>query len=372
MTHRMPGVAVAVPVNNEVELIGPCLLSLDAAACGHGVDVLLLLNNCTDDTAAVVRGMSPGLSCRVHVVEQDFPPGLANAGQARRLAMVYAAALAGPDGVLMTTDADSRVAEDWIAANLRALATGADAVAGRIEIDPREALLIPAALHDDDARECAYDALLDEIAWLLDPDPADPWPRHTRESGASIAVTVSAWHSAGGIPAMASGEDRAFFAALRAIDARIRHAPEPVVTVSARLWGRARGGMAETIRRRMVAPDPFIDDRLEPVADAVRRATLRHGLRRYFLGAPAPSLSVLAAALGLPEQVLRSALDGSVFGAGWSMVEAASPVLVRRRVAAADLAEQTRQALGMRGRLLASAAPADRGGSPVLADAATD
>jgi hypothetical protein len=39
MTHRAPGVAVAVPVNNEVELIGPCLLSLDAAAWGHGVDV---------------------------------------------------------------------------------------------------------------------------------------------------------------------------------------------------------------------------------------------------------------------------------------------------------------------------------------------
>jgi hypothetical protein len=95
-------------------------------------------------------------------------------------------------------------------------------------------------------------------------------------------------------------------------------------------------------------------------------------LRRYFLGAPAPSLSVLADALALPEQVLRAALDGSAFGAGWSMVEAASPVLVRRRVAAADLAEQTRQALAWRGKLLASAASEDRGGSPVLADAATD
>ena len=30
---------------------------------------------------------------------------------------------------------------------------------------------IPARLHEDDARECAYDALCDEIHAILDPDP---------------------------------------------------------------------------------------------------------------------------------------------------------------------------------------------------------
>ena len=64
------------------------------------------------------------------------------------------------------------------------------------------------------------------------------------------------------------------------------------------------------------------------------------------------------------------ALDAPAFGASWAMVEAASPVLIRRRVAAASLADQTRQATAMRDRLLASAVTEDRGDSLVLAVAA--
>src|SRR6185437_9299152 len=87
-------------------------------------------------------------------------------------------------GVLLTTDADGRVAPDWIAANLAAIRDGAEAVAGRAEIDPVEAKAIPAHLHADDALECAYADRLDEIDWLVDPDrrpagagTASPAPR---------------------------------------------------------------------------------------------------------------------------------------------------------------------------------------------------
>jgi hypothetical protein len=44
------------------------------------------------------------------------------------------------------------------------------------------------------------------------------------------------------MPATPFGEDRAFFDALRRIDARIRHAPGARVVVSARIVGRAPGG----------------------------------------------------------------------------------------------------------------------------------
>jgi hypothetical protein len=348
---RWPDAVIGIPVKNEAGLIGDCLQAVDTASRGLRVAVLLLLNNCADGTAHAVRALS--LACAVHIVEHDFPPALAGAGRARRLAMQHAARLAGPDTALMTTDADGRVAPDWIAANLRALAAGADAVCGRIEIDPVEALVIPPALHDDDAQECEYDRLLDEIAWLLDPDPYDPWSRHTQESGATLAVTKAAFERCGGIPDMASGEDRGFVAALRRIDARVRHAPEPLVIVSARLWGRAPGGMAETIRRRMRSPDPFIDDRLEPATDAARRATLRNGLRRHHGRLPAPPLAALATALDLPVQAIAAALGEPAFGAAWNTIEAASPVLVRRLVATADLARQTVLARGIRNRLVA-------------------
>jgi hypothetical protein len=155
------------------------------------------------------------------------------------------------------------------------LRRGADAIAGRIEIDPVEAVLIPSRLHEDDARECAYADLLDQIDAAINPELSDPLPRHTEHSGASIAVTLSTYRRAGGIPPLALGEDRAFFAALRRIDARIRHAPEVRVMVSGRTMGRAAGGMADTIRRRMINPDETLDDRLEPALDALRRAELR-------------------------------------------------------------------------------------------------
>ena len=77
------------------------------------------------------------------------------------------------------------------------------------------------------------------------------------------------------MPPIPLGEDRAFFAALRRIDARIRHAPEVRVTVSARTNGRATGGMADTIRRRLEKPDEMLDENLEPAVNATRRAELR-------------------------------------------------------------------------------------------------
>ena len=103
--------------------------------------------------------------------------------------MDIAAGWLRPGGFLLISDADGRVSPNWLAANLAALRAGADAIAGRAELDPADAGQIPARLHEDDARECAYDQLLDQTHALLDPDPFDPWLRHTEHSGASLAVT---------------------------------------------------------------------------------------------------------------------------------------------------------------------------------------
>jgi hypothetical protein len=237
---------------------------------------------------------------------------------------------------LLTTDADSRVPPDWIANNLRHIDAGADAVAGRAVIDPQDALLIPQKLHDDDALECAYGELLDEIAALLDPQSWDPWPRHAEHSGASIAVTWDAYRRAGGMPATALGEDRRFFRNLTRLDARIRHAMDVAVIVSGRIHGRAAGGMAETIRRRLGRPDSWLDERLEPPADAARRAKLRRGLRTAWAKADDASatLQPLAAALSLSTAQLRGAMASPAFGVVWEQIEAISPRLARRRVPA--------------------------------------
>ena len=328
---------VAIPVRDEEERIVPCLAALAdqrGAACDA---VVLLLNNCTDRTADVVRARMRTLPFTVRLEERHFPPELAHAGTARSAAMAVAAAEAGPEGLLLTTDADGTVAPSWIANTLASVARGAEVVCGRAVLHPEEAALIPRHLHDDDAVECRYGTLLDEIHHRLDPDAADPWPRHTEHSGASIAVTVEAWARAGGVPASPTGEDRAFLRALRRVDARVRHAPDVLVGVSGRIVGRAPGGMAETIARRMVEQDPFVDASLEPVATCVLRAELRAELRRLHGDPGRMGLAAFAARAGVDEVAIRAHLALPFFGAAWDAVEALSPRLAPAQVARAGL-----------------------------------
>jgi hypothetical protein len=105
----------------------------------------------------------------------------------------------------------------------------------------------------------------------------------------------------GGIPAVVSGDDRAFVEALWRIDARIRHDPAIEVTVSGRIVGRARSGMADTIRRRIVRQDEFADESLEPAEFALLRYSLRRRARAAWLaGSVDPTLAVeLAIGLSL-------------------------------------------------------------------------
>ncbi len=319
---------VAIPVRDEAERIGACLDALDAQVGAQLGAIVLLVNNTTDATVAIARSVPLRPGTALHVLERTLPPDQASAGHARQLAMQAAAMLAGPSGLLLTSDADGQVDPDWLAATLAAIADGADAVAGWVDLHPIEWGQIPARLHEDDARECAYDALLDTIHARLDPDPADPAPRHTQNSGASIAVTAEAYRRCGGVPSIPSGEDRALIAALRRVDARVRHAPEVHVTVSGRTLGRSKGGMADTIRRRMTQPDPFIDDRLEPAAACARRARSRAALRAAY-GDPGRDLRPLARALELEPATLARHLAAPYFGQAWDAVERVAPALAR-------------------------------------------
>jgi Glycosyl transferase family 2 len=337
----LPRTVVAIPAKNEAERIGACLFAL-AGLTVKPAAVVVLANNCTDGTVQVARALSAGMPYQLLIDVHTFPPPSANAGSARRMAAQHAADLAGGNGVVLTTDADAVVAGNWIERNLLALSAGADLVCGRVTLARTEAALIPSHLHADDALECELTELLDRIADRLDPDPADPWPRHTETAGASLAVTVAAFDRVGGIPALAFGEDRAFVQALASMDASIRHDPTVAVTVSGRTVGRASGGMADTIRRRIQRQDEFTDCNLEPATDAYRRIDFR---RRVRMAWQKPSRmraisTELAADLGIAAPTLQLMLRQRHFGAAWAAVQAASPFLVRRRVRFTDLPGQ--------------------------------
>jgi len=339
---------VAIPVRNEAERIAACLESL-AAQQGigeSGIGVLLFLNNCTDGTAHVVAALRPSLRIPVRVVERTFVG--AHAGWARREAMEAAADWLDEgepfDGLLLTTDADSRVPADWIVRNLQAIAKGVDAVAGRIALDADDAARLPAALHVRGGLEGGYEARLIALEAVIDPIPHDPWPRHWTTSGATLAVRLATYRQVGGMPPLAVGEDKAFVSSLLSSDARVRHDPDILVTTSGRLDGRAPGGAADTMKLRCEVPESPCDPRLEPLPRAVFRYAWRRRLRRLQATGRLARTPFWAPWLGIRAEDARIIAGLPTLGAILAAVEAASPRLGYRPLRPRELARHTRLA----------------------------
>jgi hypothetical protein len=340
-------IVVAIPVKNEEAHIGACLESLCNQTKAFD-RLVLLLNNCTDASRDICHGFQSGYQ-GIEIHERTLQGPLASAGEARRLALQLAA-VAGRESVILTTDADAVPARSWIEKNVMAIQAGAQVVCGKAEIHPQDAETIPCLLREDDERETFLLSILDEITAMMNPDPFDPWPRHQQQSGASIALQCNVLHLAGGPPQVANCEDRVLIERLRLIDARIRHAPDITVHVSGRLEGRAPGGMAETIKRRMIRQDELTDAKLEPAIDAFRRAGAQARLRAVRQGRR--SGNALARDLLIGHAEMHGILQAGFHGHAWARLQAASPVLQRRRVAFVDLPREIRIALGLRERLL--------------------
>ena len=345
-----PGFVVAIPVRNEEERLPACLRALarqrDRLARPISptlVRIVVFANNCTDHSASLARKLGGGLSLDVRVVEGRLPPATAHAGAARRAAMDLAEAWLAEaderDGVILTTDADSQVAPNWVAENLAAFEAGAEAVLGRIDLD-EDGKLLPAALHRRGELEDAYEQLLTELSWLLDPLEHDPWPRHATISGASLGISRTAYCRVGRLPRVALGEDKALIALLSREDARIRYSPTIHVITSGRTNGRAPGGVADTLAIRSKEPEAFCDDALEPFRTALARAAWRGRLRRLYGAERLAHDQDWAAKLGISPREVNDILQESAFGAAWSAIEDRSPQFARRLLRPAELPEQ--------------------------------
>lgn len=342
-----PRAIVAIPVRDEAERIGACL---HAIAAQTGIEpgeagIVLFVNNTRDGTVDAVREIAPRLAFPLRLFERDSPD--ANAGWARRHAMDAAAAWleeAGGDGAILTTDADSRVPSHWIAHILAAIASGADAVAGQIALDPADQAALPAALRARGMLEETYERLLTELDARIDPQRTDPWPRHWTQSGASLAVTLAAYRRVDGMPAIALGDDRAFVSRLRAANLVVRHDPRIVVATSGRLAGRAAGGVADTMRIRIEQPDCACDGRLEPLHRALDRYRWHRRLRDLAAAGFLPETERWASPLGLrPDDAARLLATGRI-GEVIEGVDAASPRLRSPTLRPSELPLQIRLA----------------------------
>ena len=122
---------------------------------------------------------------------------------------------------IATTDADSRVPQDWLSVQLEAHDAGADLWAGRVRVDEESAVV---------RRWKAIYA-------------AEPSPIH----GANLGFSGSLYEQIGGFRSLRSGEDRDLLRRATAAGFQIAFGHRATVVTSARLRGRAPGGFASVL-----------------------------------------------------------------------------------------------------------------------------
>jgi len=330
-SHRLDAV-VAIPARNEASRIGRCLDGLERQDTLRRFGLLVLVNGSSDDTYAEVvararRQAAPPLM----VVEAELPPDRCDAGAARCVAMHLAGrCLPDGSGAIFATDADSVPPPRWIAEYSALIHAGYDAVAGLARLLPEDMEDIPRSLLQRRMSEDRYEACLDALEAWLDPVAHNPWPRHYQACGANFAMSAAAMRMVGDVPWPACGEDKSLVHWLEMRDGRVRHDTVQQVLTSGRLFGRARGGMADTMRKRILEPDSPCDERLESVEHACFRARTRRLLRDCHAGhRGAEPLEALAARVHLTTRTLHAALRTGGFGAAWRVIESNSPRLAR-------------------------------------------
>ncbi|HWF72929.1 MAG TPA: glucosyl-3-phosphoglycerate synthase [Solirubrobacteraceae bacterium] len=235
---------VVVPARDEQERIGDCLRALaEQREVEPGAfEVVLVLDHCADDTRArALEAAAEWPSLPLSVLESDRP----GAGHARRVGMDFACerllAAGRPDGLIASTDADSRVAPDWLVTQLVLASEGARAIGGWIELDPREAsALAPAVLEERGIQAGLRLARVRARA-------SGAASGHHHFSGASLAVTAQTYLEVGGLPCGEALEDEAFERALEDRGIHILRTSRVHVTTSARTDGRASRGLARDL-----------------------------------------------------------------------------------------------------------------------------
>jgi GT2 family glycosyltransferase len=256
--HRALRASIIIPAKDEAASLPATLAALAAQVDLQGqpwpansFEVIVLANNCHDATADVVRAQARRFP-NLHVAELCLPPAQAHVGRARRLLMDEACArleqVGQPGGLILSTDADTQVAPSWLACNLAAMAAGAEAVGGRILTRPDEPRALP-VVRRTQLRDAAYYLLRARLESQLDPDPADPWPRHHQHFGASLALRARTYRRVGGLPEVRFLEDEALWQALRRHDVPVRHCPAVRVFTSGRHEGRVEVGLSWQLRQ---------------------------------------------------------------------------------------------------------------------------
>ncbi|OMP39554.1 glycosyl transferase [Stenotrophomonas sp. KAs 5-3] len=183
-------IGVLIPAHNEADSIARCLQSIRVATLhpglgGEAVEVMVALDACTDATGTI---------CRQHLVG-SVQLDARCVGVARAAA---AAELLGRGARwLASTDADSEVPPEWLAAQVQG---GCDAFCGLVDI----------------ATSCQGERRLRRAF-----QARQQWgDHHGRIHGANLGVSASSYRAVGGFAPLHCSEDVALVRALQRCGAR--------------------------------------------------------------------------------------------------------------------------------------------------------
>lgn len=212
-----PSIAVVIPAHNEARLLPRCLDSIGVAMRHPAlrdadVDVIVVLDSCTDDSESIVASYGYRALRSAH----------RNVGRARAMGAAFALGLGAQ--WLSFTDADSAVPPDWLASHCSWQQAGSDVVCGTITVDDwtqRSAVCMT-------RHEAAYQRI----------------DGHRHVHGANLGLSASAYLAAGGFAPLRSSEDVALLSTLEALGAIIARPGSPSVITSGRDDARAPDGFA--------------------------------------------------------------------------------------------------------------------------------
>jgi glycosyltransferase involved in cell wall biosynthesis len=243
-------VGVVVPARNEQDRIVRCLTSLRRALAeapdGVATAVAVVLDRCTDATAEQVASVvADWPQATILTVPPLRPPDVAaiglsglrgsGVGAVRDLGLrAVLDRLSGHPAAgtwLLSTDADTTVPPDWVRAHLQHAADGVHAVAGLADLAATDHLATGALWR--------YRAIVEHGLHGL---------THHHVYGANLGVRADAYLTVGGFPADGSGEDHGLWQRLAAAGYTLVQPAGIRVRTSARLRGRADGGLAGLLR----------------------------------------------------------------------------------------------------------------------------
>lgn len=214
-------IGVAIPAHDEAAHIAAAVAAVQAAADhpalqGEAVEIVVVADACSDGTATSAAAQGAHTLSLAH----------RNVGRARQAGAELL--LARGARWLAFTDADSLVADDWLAAQL---GLGAQAVCGCVWVRDWS----------------AHGVLAERLARAFE-SQYRPVDGHRHIHGANLGMAADAYRLAGGFAPLCSSEDVALVQALQSAGVAVVFSALPRVWTSARVDARAPGGFGEALR----------------------------------------------------------------------------------------------------------------------------